>query len=115
MVLGNIPGTQTYHNLNRYREALRIPSFLILAVEAPIYFANSTYLQERLVHMFSILGISTYMNIFLLGLSYLRISATYRMLRWVREEEERVKAGNESTLKCIILDMTGMLFFKPLA
>lgn len=36
--------------------------------------------------------------------------ATYRILRWVREEEERIKASNESTLKCIILDMTGMLF-----
>ncbi|PQQ07878.1 hypothetical protein Pyn_07961 [Prunus yedoensis var. nudiflora] len=77
MVLGNIPRTQTFQNVNRYREALRIPSFLILAVEAPIYFANTTYLQERI-------------------------------LRWVREEEERIKESNESTLKCIILDMTAV-------
>ncbi|KAA8541827.1 hypothetical protein F0562_022979 [Nyssa sinensis] len=76
-VLGNIPGTQIYQNLNRYREALRIPKFLILAVESPIYFANSTYLQERI-------------------------------LRWVREEEERIAANNESTMKCIILDMTAV-------
>ncbi|KHN47805.1 Putative sulfate transporter 3.4 [Glycine soja] len=77
LVLGNIPGTPIFHSLNQYREALRIPSFVILAVESPIYFANSTYLQERI-------------------------------LRWVREEEERVKANNESTLKCIILDMTAV-------
>nr|XP_007135701.1 hypothetical protein PHAVU_010G151000g [Phaseolus vulgaris]ESW07695.1 hypothetical protein PHAVU_010G151000g [Phaseolus vulgaris] len=77
LVLGNIPGTPIFHNLNQYREALRIPSFLILAVESPIYFANSTYLQERI-------------------------------LRWVREEEERVKANDESALKCIILDMTAV-------
>ncbi|GMN37260.1 hypothetical protein TIFTF001_006681 [Ficus carica] len=77
MVLGNIPGTQIYHNLSRYREALRVPSFLILAVESPIYFANSTYLQERI-------------------------------LRWIREEEERIVATNGSTLKCIILDMTAV-------
>ncbi|XP_054783551.1 probable sulfate transporter 3.4 [Prosopis cineraria] len=77
VVLGNIPGTQIFHNLSRYREATRVPSFLILAVESPIYFANSTYLQERI-------------------------------LRWVREEEERIKANNESTLKCIILDMTAV-------
>ncbi|KAK7389541.1 hypothetical protein VNO78_24676 [Psophocarpus tetragonolobus] len=77
LVLGNIPGTPIFHNLYQYREALRIPSFIILAVESPIYFANSTYLQERI-------------------------------LRWVREEEERVKANNESTLKCIILDMTAV-------
>ncbi|XP_009598569.1 probable sulfate transporter 3.4 [Nicotiana tomentosiformis] len=48
-VLGNIPGTQVYQNLSRYRTAVRIPSFLILAVEAPIYFANSTYLKERIL------------------------------------------------------------------
>ncbi|CAA0834636.1 Probable sulfate transporter 3.4 [Striga hermonthica] len=47
--LGNIPGTQIYQNLSRYKEASRVPSFLILAVEAPIYFANSTYLQERIL------------------------------------------------------------------
>ncbi|KAL4626238.1 hypothetical protein ACB092_05G081600 [Castanea dentata] len=49
LILGNIRGTQIYQNLNRYREASRIPSFLILAVESPIYFANSTYLQERIL------------------------------------------------------------------
>ncbi|GFZ04145.1 sulfate transporter 3;4 [Actinidia rufa] len=76
VVLGNIPGTQIYQNLSRYREASRVPSFLILAVESPIYFANSTYLQERI-------------------------------LRWVREEEERVDSNKESAMKCIILDMTG--------
>ena len=47
MALGNIQGTQIYQNVTRYREALRVPSFLILGIESPIYFANSTYLQER--------------------------------------------------------------------
>ncbi|KAK7255332.1 hypothetical protein RIF29_28739 [Crotalaria pallida] len=77
LVLGNIPGTPIFRNLNQYREALRIPSFLILAVESPIYFANSTYLRERI-------------------------------LRWVREEEERIEANKENTLKCIILDLTAV-------
>lgn len=53
MVLGNIPGTQIYRNIKRYQNAARVPSFLILAIESPIYFANSTYLQERFnVYMF---------------------------------------------------------------
>ncbi|KAL6537547.1 putative sulfate transporter 3.4 [Orobanche minor] len=47
--LGKIPGTQIYQNLSRYTEASRVPSFLILAIEAPFYFANSTYLQERIL------------------------------------------------------------------
>ncbi|CAF2078531.1 hypothetical protein HID58_043988 [Brassica napus] len=74
---GNIQGTQIYQSVKRYREASRIPGFLILAVESPIYFANSTYLQERI-------------------------------LRWIREEEARIKENNGSTLKCIILDMTAV-------
>ncbi|KAK6914920.1 STAS domain [Dillenia turbinata] len=77
MVLGNIPGTQTFQSVARYREALRVPSFLILAIESPIYFANSTYLQERI-------------------------------LRWVREEEERIRANNDHAMKCVILDMTAV-------
>ncbi|XP_051135917.1 probable sulfate transporter 3.4 [Andrographis paniculata] len=48
-VLGNIPGTGIYQNLDRYKEAIRVPSFLIIAVEAPIYFANANYLQERII------------------------------------------------------------------
>ncbi|KAH9624073.1 hypothetical protein KSS87_019655 [Heliosperma pusillum] len=74
-VLGNIPGTQIYQSLGRYKDAQRIPSFIILSIESPIYFANSTYIQERIN-------------------------------RWVREEEERVKANNEREIKYVILDMT---------
>ncbi|XP_021741553.1 probable sulfate transporter 3.4 [Chenopodium quinoa] len=49
VTLGNIPGTQMFQSLERYKNASRIPSFLVLGVEAPIYFANSTYLQERIL------------------------------------------------------------------
>ncbi|MQL96017.1 hypothetical protein Taro_028687 [Colocasia esculenta] len=47
-VLGNIPGTDVYRSTHQYRDAVRIPGFLILAVEAPINFANTTYLKERI-------------------------------------------------------------------
>ncbi|KAJ6327516.1 hypothetical protein OIU77_027715 [Salix suchowensis] len=77
LIMGNIRGTNTYQCLGRYKEASRVPSFLILAIESPIYFANSTYLQERI-------------------------------LRWIREEEDWIKANNEGALKCVILDMTAV-------
>ncbi|THU74829.1 hypothetical protein C4D60_Mb04t37530 [Musa balbisiana] len=73
-VMGNIPGTNSYRNLAQYKEATRMPSFLILGIESPVYFTNSVYLQERI-------------------------------LRWIREEEERITNSNERPLKCIILDM----------
>ncbi|KAJ3704729.1 hypothetical protein LUZ61_008434 [Rhynchospora tenuis] len=47
-ILGNIQGTDIYRNLHHYREAKRIPGFIILSVEAPINFANTNYLNERI-------------------------------------------------------------------
>ncbi|KAL9352604.1 hypothetical protein Peur_055284 [Populus x canadensis] len=49
LVLGNIPGTDIFRNLHHYKEAMRIPGFLILSIEAPINFANTTYLKERIL------------------------------------------------------------------
>ncbi|KAI3960555.1 hypothetical protein MKW92_042239 [Papaver armeniacum] len=77
MVLGNIPGTQIFQNVGRYGDAKRVPSFFILAIESPICFANSAYLQERI-------------------------------LRWVREEEERILADKEQDMKTIVLDLTAV-------
>ncbi|KAM6598532.1 hypothetical protein CsatA_018141 [Cannabis sativa] len=77
IVLGNIPGTQIYNSLYRYTDTKRVPSFLILGIESPIYFLNSTYLQERI-------------------------------LRWIRDEEERILRDNELPLKCLIIDMTAV-------
>ncbi|KAJ4782697.1 sulfate transporter 1 [Rhynchospora pubera] len=48
VILGNIRGTDIYRNLHHYKEAQRIPGFLILSVEAPINFANTNYLNERI-------------------------------------------------------------------
>ncbi|KAG6487180.1 hypothetical protein ZIOFF_055763 [Zingiber officinale] len=78
VVLGNIPGTNSYRSVAQYREATRMPTFLILGIESPIYFTNSMYLQERI-------------------------------LRWIREEEERITKLNENSLKSIILDMAAVM------
>ncbi|KAK9208430.1 hypothetical protein WN944_000784 [Citrus x changshan-huyou] len=48
VVLGNIPGTQIFRSLSHYENTTRVPSFLILNIESPIFFANSLYLQERI-------------------------------------------------------------------
>ncbi|KAK1281883.1 putative sulfate transporter 3.4 [Acorus calamus] len=77
VILGNVPGTASYRDMGQYREAQRVPALLIIRVESPIYFANSTYLHERI-------------------------------LRWVREEEDRAKAMKENSIKCIVLDMAAV-------
>ncbi|XP_068662072.1 probable sulfate transporter 3.3 [Aristolochia californica] len=48
VMLGNIPGTEIFRNLHHYKEATKIPGFLIVAIEAPVNFANSTFLTERI-------------------------------------------------------------------
>ncbi|KAK9706045.1 hypothetical protein RND81_07G101100 [Saponaria officinalis] len=77
VIMGKISRTQIFQSIERYKNATRIPAFLIIGVEAPIYFANSTYLQERI-------------------------------LRSVREEEDRIEASKEPELKCVVLDLTAV-------
>ncbi|XP_042408353.1 probable sulfate transporter 3.3 [Zingiber officinale] len=46
--LGNILGTNIYRDIHQYRDAKGVAGFLILAIEAPINFSNTTYLKERM-------------------------------------------------------------------
>ncbi|XP_057415058.1 probable sulfate transporter 3.3 isoform X2 [Lotus japonicus] len=49
VLLGNIPESNIYRDLHHYEEATRVPGFLILGIEAPINFANITYLHDRIL------------------------------------------------------------------
>lgn len=48
LVLGNIPDTTIYRNVDQYPNTRNVPGVLLLEIDAPIYFANSSYLRERL-------------------------------------------------------------------
>ncbi|XP_022953300.1 sulfate transporter 3.1-like isoform X1 [Cucurbita moschata] len=77
LVLGNLPNSTVYRNVEQYPNADNVPGILILEIDAPIYFANSSYLRERII-------------------------------RWVDEEEDRIKASGESTLQYVVLDMSAV-------
>ncbi|XP_042486419.1 sulfate transporter 3.1-like [Macadamia integrifolia] len=47
-VLGNLPNSMIYRNIDQYPDANSVPGVLILQIDAPIYFANSSYLRERI-------------------------------------------------------------------
>lgn len=47
VVLGNLPNSTVYRNIEQYPIAGNVPGVLILEIDAPIYFANSSYLRER--------------------------------------------------------------------
>jgi high affinity sulfate transporter 1 len=46
-LLGNIPGTKVYRNVNQYKDAIRLPGVLAIRLDAPLYFSNSNYIRER--------------------------------------------------------------------
>ncbi|CAN6471254.1 unnamed protein product [Victoria cruziana] len=47
-VLGRLPGTTVYRNIQQYPEAYTYHGIVIVRIDAPIYFANISYIKERL-------------------------------------------------------------------
>ncbi|CAH9132768.1 unnamed protein product [Cuscuta epithymum] len=73
-VLGNLPHTNVYRNVEQYPNSNNVHGILILEIGAPIYFANASYLRERI-------------------------------LRWIDEEEDKLKTAGEDSLNYLILHM----------
>ncbi|KAL8523574.1 hypothetical protein ACS0TY_013519 [Phlomoides rotata] len=46
-LLGKIPRTNVYRNIQQYPEATKVPGVLIIRVDSAIYFSNSNYIRER--------------------------------------------------------------------
>ena len=46
-VLGRLPGTTVYRNMKQYPEAYTYNGIVIVRVDAPIYFANISYIKDR--------------------------------------------------------------------
>lgn len=47
-IMGRIPGTTLYRNVERYPEAIRSPGIEVIRMDASLYFGNSLFLRERL-------------------------------------------------------------------
>ncbi|XP_073121531.1 sulfate transporter 1.3-like [Henckelia pumila] len=50
-VLGKIPRTTVYSNIQQYPEATKVPGVLIVRVDSAIYFSNSNYIKERILRL----------------------------------------------------------------
>ncbi|XP_027357166.1 high affinity sulfate transporter 2-like [Abrus precatorius] len=48
-VLGKLPGTTIYRNIQQYPKATQISGMLIIRVDSSIYFSNSNYIKERIL------------------------------------------------------------------
>lgn len=115
VVLGNLPNSMVYRNIEQYPIAGNVPGVLILEIDAPIYFANSSYLRERyLISQIGTFLSSTYeywaiqfWDGFFGSFIWMWKLLCFRIMRWVDEEEDRIKASSESTLQFVVLDMSG--------
>ncbi|KAF7131990.1 hypothetical protein RHSIM_Rhsim09G0158600 [Rhododendron simsii] len=47
-VLGRLPGTTIYRNVQQYPEAYTYNGIVIVRIDAPLYFANTSYIKDRL-------------------------------------------------------------------
>jgi len=52
-VLGRLPGTTVYRNVERYPEAETTPGLVAVRVDAPLFFANTAFLKQALEHVVS--------------------------------------------------------------
>jgi len=47
-VLGRLPGTNVYRNIKQYPNAILYPGIVICRIDAPIYFANTQNIREKI-------------------------------------------------------------------
>lgn len=52
-LLGKLPRSSIYRNIEQYPEAKKIPGILIVRVDSAIYFSNSNYIKERILRWLS--------------------------------------------------------------
>ncbi|KAG6414907.1 hypothetical protein SASPL_122283 [Salvia splendens] len=50
-LLGNVPRTSVYRNIQQYPEATKISGVVIVRVDSAIYFSNSNYVRERILRI----------------------------------------------------------------
>ncbi|KAG8660408.1 hypothetical protein MANES_02G156000v8 [Manihot esculenta] len=48
-ILGKLPGTTVYRNIQQYPGATKVQGVLIVRVDSAIYFSNSNYIKERIL------------------------------------------------------------------
>jgi MFS superfamily sulfate permease-like transporter len=48
-VLGRLPGTTVYRNIKQYPESYRYPGIVLIRIDAPMYFANISFIKDGYV------------------------------------------------------------------
>ncbi|KAL0375977.1 UNVERIFIED_CONTAM: Sulfate transporter 1.2 [Sesamum calycinum] len=101
-VLGKIPRTTVYRNIQQYPEATKVHGVLIVRVDSAIYFSNSNYIRERTETSVTIASTDdiVFSEIMKLELFFSRI------LRLLADEEEEQKANSLPRIQSLIVEMS---------
>lgn len=87
-VLGRLPGTQVYRNVLRFPDAETVPGVVIVRLDAPLYFANATYLIDEIRRQISAQGARAVV-IDAGGVHDIDVSALANLRDFLRELRER--------------------------
>ncbi|WRX31062.1 STAS domain - like 8 [Theobroma cacao] len=90
-ILGKLPRTSVYRNIQQYPEAAKVLGLLIVRVDSAIYFSNSNYVKESQVSI---------------RIQDAQSQHPCRILRWLMDEEELVKAACQPTIQFLIVEMS---------
>ncbi|WVZ55831.1 hypothetical protein U9M48_006440 [Paspalum notatum var. saurae] len=101
-LLGKLPRTTIYRNVEQYPDATKVPGLLILRVDSAIYFTNSNYVKERLGFGMP----SRRSNIFIRSVK--REIVAIRILRWLRDEEEQQQDQKLPKTEFLILELSSV-------
>ena len=122
--MGRLPGTTIYRNVQQYPEAYTYNGIVIVRIDAPIYFANTSYIKDRWIYAFYMKLVSCIKANLALQLictiSFPNLRNKYRTIWWsfvrLREFEFEVdkstKRGPEvERVYFVIIELARKFFF----
>lgn len=89
-VLGRVPGSDFYRNIERFPDLEQRPDVLVVRFDGPLYFANLNYFRDRLEELIAQKGKDLRLVVLNAdSISYLDSSAVHMLQQWVKDLRKR--------------------------
>ena len=103
-VMGRIPGTSIYRNINRY-ETEQKPEFLIFRFDAPLHFANAEYFKDQVYDLIQANPKTSCLILDLNGVNEIDSTGLDKLFEVVENLEEKGVAVQLAEVKSMVRDM----------
>ncbi|GAQ79180.1 sulfate transporter [Klebsormidium nitens] len=102
-ILGRLPGTAVYRNIRQYPDAITYPGILIIRIDAPMYYANVSFIKDHLrAHMLR--------SVLVHSGSVQDPEAAAAAADWPLPGAQKAAAGNAADVRYVILDMSPVTY-----